>query len=70
MEYPSLFEPANEGGFVIAIPAFGWGISQAGTEPRPSYRLFDLRHHSRMNQIEAAFDVLGQEIRIHVQPAA
>ena len=32
MEYAALFEPAEEGGFVIAIPDFGWGVSQADTE--------------------------------------
>ena len=32
MEYPALFEPAEEGGFVITIPDFGWGVSQADTE--------------------------------------
>jgi antitoxin HicB len=32
MEYPALFESAEEGGFVITIPDFGWGVSQAETE--------------------------------------
>src|ERR1700691_6719564 len=32
MEYPALFEPAEEGGFVITIPDFGWCVSQADTE--------------------------------------
>ena len=32
MEYAALFEPAEEGGFVITIPAFGWGVSQGDTE--------------------------------------
>lgn len=142
MEYPALFEPAEEGGFIITIPDFGWGVSQADTEaeaqtmatallqtlvqehirsgeplPRPSRpggrkirmvrlpalqaakvelyrlflasgvrkaelarrlgipkanvdRLFDLRHRSRLDQIEAAFHALGKEIRIQVRPAA
>ena len=142
MEYPALFEPAEEGGFVITIPDFGWGVSQADTEaeahimattllqtlvqehirngeplPRPGKprgrkirmarlpalqaakaelyrlfqasgvrkaelarrlgipkanvdRLFDLRHCSRLDQIEAAFQALGKEIRIEVRPAA
>jgi antitoxin HicB len=142
MEYPDLFEPAEEGGFVITIPDFGWGVSQADTEaeartmatallqtllqehirngeplPRPGKprgrktrtvrlpalqaakaklyrlfiesgvrkaelarrlgipkanvdRLFDLRHHSRLDQIESAFRVLGKVIHIEVRPAA
>jgi antitoxin HicB len=142
MEYPALFEPAEEGGFVITIPDFGWGVSQADTEaeaqtmatallqtlvqehirngeqlPRPGKprgrktrtvrlpalqsakaelyrlliesgvrkaelarrlgipkanvdRLFDLRHRSRLDQMESAFRVLGKEIRIEVRPAA
>jgi antitoxin HicB len=32
MEYAALFEPAKEGGFVITIPDFGWGISQGDSE--------------------------------------
>jgi antitoxin HicB len=32
MEYPAMFEPAEEGGFVITLPDFGWGISQGDTE--------------------------------------
>src|ERR1035437_1220790 len=32
MEYAALFEPAEEGGFVITIPDFGWGFSQGDTE--------------------------------------
>jgi antitoxin HicB len=142
MEYPARFEPAEEGGFVITIPDFGWGVSQGDTEeeardmaaallqtlvqehirsgedlPRPSKprgrsfrmirlpalqaakaqlyrefftssirkpelarclgipkthvdRLFDLRHHSRLDQIEAAFKALGKEISIEVRDAA
>jgi antitoxin HicB len=32
MEYLALFEPAAEGGYVITIPDFGWGVSQGDTE--------------------------------------
>lgn len=32
MGYPALFEPAEEGGFVITFPDFDWGITQADTE--------------------------------------
>ena len=32
MEYPALFEPAEEGGFVITFPDFGWGVSQGDNE--------------------------------------
>jgi antitoxin HicB len=142
MQYPERFEPAQEGGYVITIPDFGWGVSQADTEeeavdmasslletlvqehirngealPRPSNargrkfrkirlrallaakaelyrefqrsgirkaelarrlavpktsvdRLFDLRHHSRFDQIEAAFRALGKAIDIQVRDAA
>ena len=142
MEYPARFEPAEEGGFVITIPDFGWGVSQGDSEtdardmatallqtlvqehirkgealprpgkhrgpqfrtirlpslpavkaefytafrasglrkaqlarrlgiPRPNVdRLFDLRHQSRLDQIEAAFKALGKEITIEVRDAA
>lgn len=33
-------------------------------------RLFDLRHRSRLEQVEAAFRALGKDIRIQVQDAA
>ena len=33
-------------------------------------RLFDLDHHTRMNQIEAAFEALGKRIGIVVENAA
>lgn len=33
-------------------------------------RLLDLRHASRLDQIEAAFRVLGRELRVEVRPAA
>ena len=32
MEYPALFEPTREGGFVVTFPDFDWGISQGDTE--------------------------------------
>ncbi len=32
MEYPALFEPAQEGGFVVTFPDFDWGITQGDTE--------------------------------------
>ncbi|MGA2740674.1 MAG: type II toxin-antitoxin system HicB family antitoxin [Bryobacteraceae bacterium] len=41
------------------------GIPKANVD-----RVFDLRHRSRLDQIEAAFQALGKEIRIQVRPAA
>jgi antitoxin HicB len=142
MQYPALFDPAPEGGYVITFPDFGWGVTQGDTEqearemaadllqtlvqehirngedlPRPGKprgkkyrliglralqsakaemyrefaasgirktelarrlgiaktnvdRLFDLNHHSRLNQIEAAFKALGKELTISVRNAA
>jgi antitoxin HicB len=32
MEYPALFEPAEEGGFIVTFPDFTWGITQGDTE--------------------------------------
>jgi antitoxin HicB len=142
MEYPVLFEPQPEGGYLITFPDFDWGISQGDAEgdsrmmatallqtmiqkhirdgeplPKASRlrgrkyrlirlpamqaakaelyrqfrasglrkidlasrmgipktvvdRLFDLDHHTRMNQIEAAFEALGKRIGIVVEDAA
>ena len=141
MEYPALFEPQPEGGYLITFPDFDWGISQGDAEedsrmmatallqtmiqkhirdgeppPKASRfrgrkyrlirlpamqaakaelyrqfrasglrkidlasrmgipktvvdRLFDLDHHTRMNQIEAAFEALGKRIDIVVENA-
>src|ERR1035437_7421946 len=33
MEYPALFEPSKEGGFVVTFPDFDWGVTQGETEP-------------------------------------
>jgi len=142
MEYPALFEPADEGGFVIRFPDFGWGTTQGDNEqdgremaedalltmiaehirqgepiPEPSHprgkrfrliqlsviagtkielyraflesgirkaelarrlgipkanvdRLFDLKHHSRLDQLEAACAVLGKKLEVSVRDAA
>jgi antitoxin HicB len=142
MEYRALFEPAEEGGFTITFPDFGWGVSQGeaeqdsremavallqtlvqehirrgeklpkGGNPRgrkyrairlPAMqaakaelyrqfkasglrkidlahrmgipksivdRLFDLKHHSRLEQLEAAFSALGKELTIEIRDAA
>jgi antitoxin HicB len=142
MEYAALFESAEEGGFIITFPDFGWGVSQGddeedaremagallqtlvqehirNTEPLPKPtkprgrkyrairlgamqgakaelyrqflasglrktelarrlgipktvvdRLFDLKHQSRLKQVEAAFRVLGKELTIEVRDAA
>jgi predicted RNase H-like HicB family nuclease len=32
MEYPALFEPSKEGGFVVTFPDFDWGVTQGETE--------------------------------------
>src|ERR1035441_8582748 len=142
MDYPALFEPAKEGGFVITFPDFEWGITQGDTEqegtemsidalemiiaqyikegkplpeasrprgrkyrfirlpalsamkaelyrvfvesgvrraelgrrlgiPKPNVdQLFDLKHHSRLDQIEAAFVALGKQLEVNVRSAA
>ena len=142
MEYAALFEPAAEGGFVITIPDFGWGVSQGDTEeealtmaaallqtliqdhirngealPKATHprgkkyrfiqlstlknakaelyaafhssglrktdlarrlgipktnldRLFDLKSHTRFEQVESALAALGKRIAIEVKDAA
>src|SRR5271157_2203499 len=32
MEYPAIFEPAEEGGFIVKFPDFDWGVTQGDTE--------------------------------------
>ena len=41
MEYGALFEPAAEGGFVVTIPVFRWGVSQGDTEQEALYAMLD-----------------------------
>jgi antitoxin HicB len=141
MEYPAIFEPAEEGGFLVRFPDFDWGVTQGDTlqeaeemaadairtmirelirqgkdVPRPSKprgrkhrmirlaaldaaktelyvafqasglrkaelarrlgipkttvdRIFDLDNHSRLDQMEAAFAVLGKRLSIGVEDA-
>ena len=52
MEYPALFEPSEDGGFVVTFPDFDWGITQGETEQ-------DAR--------EMAMDALCTMIREHVR---
>jgi predicted RNase H-like HicB family nuclease len=52
MEYPVLFEPSKEGGFVVTFPDFDWGVTQGETEQ-------DAR--------EMALDALCTMIREHVR---
>ena len=142
LQYQALFEPAEEGGFVVTFPDFDSGITQGDTEeeamemaadvlgmvidheiqagralpvpgkrrgrhyrvvrlpaletakaelyaafrasglrkaelarrmgiPRMNVdRLFDLRHHSRFDQIEAALKAVGKELEVTVRDAA
>lgn len=32
MKYPALFEPAEEGGFVVTFPDWDWGVTQGNDE--------------------------------------
>jgi antitoxin HicB len=138
----ALFEPADEGGFVVTFPDFGWGVTQGDTDdeamematdalrmliidtvkaakplpvarkrrgrhmrpvsmsaldsakvelyqafqasglrksdlaqrlhiPRSNLdRLFDLHHHSRLDQLEAACAVLRKKLLVSVADAA
>jgi antitoxin HicB len=142
MDYQALFEPAEEGGFIVTFPDFEFGITQGDTEeeardmaadslalviesyieqgrPLPDAihrrgrkyrsirlpallaaktelyrqfvasgirkvdlarrlgipktvvdRLFDLNHHSRLDQIEAAFAALGKRLAVQIEDAA
>jgi len=142
MNYQALFEPAEEGGFIVTFPDFEFGITQGDTEqearemaadslalviesyieqgkplPTPKQRrgrqyrsiglpalkaakaelyrqfmasglrkvdlarrlripktvidrLFDLNHHSRLEQIEAAFAALGKRLAVQIEDAA
>ena len=143
MKYPALFDPAEEGGFVITFPDWDWGVTQGEDEadaldmaqdalvtmiahsirhgkpvPPPSSqpkgkkyrmielpammalktelyiafkasgirkaelarrlgipkttidRLFDFNRHTRLDQLEAAFRVLGKRLNVEIQEAA
>ena len=142
MDYQALFEPAEEGGFIVIFPDFEFGITQGDTEaearemaeeslalviesyieqgkPLPAPvrrrgkrcraialpalqtakaelyrqflasglrkvdlarrlgipktvidRLFDLNHHSRLDQMEAAFAALGKRLAVQIEDAA
>lgn len=42
MEYQALFEAAEEGGFVVTFPDFGYGVTQAETEAEAMAMATDL----------------------------
>lgn len=42
MAYAARFEPADEGGFIITIPDFGWGVSQGDSEQEAREMAFAL----------------------------
>src|SRR5258708_5493505 len=52
MEYPALFEPSKEGGFVVTFPDFDWGVTQGDSEQ-------DAR--------DMALDALCMMIREHIR---
>jgi len=52
MEYPALFEPAEEGGFVITFPDFNWGVTQGDSEEQG---------------MEMAEDALSLMVREHIR---
>ncbi len=52
MEYPALFEPAQEAGFVITFPDFDWGITQGDSEAQA---------------VEMASDALMMMIQVHIR---
>src|SRR5208283_766587 len=51
-EYLALFEPAEEGGFVVTFPDFDWGVTQGDTEE---------------SAVEMAADALEMIIADHIQ---
>ena len=141
MEYPAIFEAAEDGGYIVRFPDFGWGVTQGNTEeearemaadairtmirelirqgkeiPRPTRprgrkhrrirlaaldaakaelymaflasgirkaelarrmgipkttvdRLFNFENHTRLDQMEAAFEALGKCLSIEISDA-
>jgi antitoxin HicB len=56
MEYPALFEPSQEGGFVVTFPDFDWGITQGETEEDARKMAMDalcamIREHIRNGEV-------------------
>ena len=60
-----LYREFSRSGIRKAELARRMGISKGNVE-----RLFNLNHHSRMDQIEAAFRVLGKTLSLDVRDAA
>src|SRR2546421_12795240 len=52
LSYPALFDPAEEGGFVVTFPDFTWGVTQGDTEEEAT---------------EMAADALGMIIGDHIE---
>ena len=81
MEYPAKFTP-DTGGFVVTFPdALYSELRAAGVKkidlarrlkcsPSQVDRLLDITHHSRLDQIEAAFAAIGKELIIDIRDRA
>ena len=79
-----MFEPDRKaGGLVVTFPDFAYGVTQGETLEEASEMAadllaglvsdrieFDLTHHSRLDQMEAAFKALGKELAIEIRDAA
>ena len=60
-----LYRAFRESGIRKADLARRLGIPTANVD-----RLFDLKHHSRIDQIEAAFKAVGKKLTIGIRDAA
>jgi hypothetical protein len=67
MEYPALFEPQPEGGYLIAFPDFDWGVSQGDADPRRRTKASRLRSRKyrliRLPAMQAAKAELYRQFR-------
>ena len=52
MEYPAIFEPAEEGGFIVRFPDFDWGVTQG-----------DTRHEAEEMAVDAIRTMIRELIR-------
>jgi len=75
MEYPALFEPASEGGFVVTFPDFDWGVTQGDSEEDARAMAADalstmIREHIRTGEcLPQPSKSRGRKVRLIKLPA-
>jgi predicted RNase H-like HicB family nuclease len=62
MKYPAKFEPAEEGGFMVEFPDFGWGVPPGDSEQEAKRSARDLLVSLIQSDIQDGKDLPRPEV--------